>query len=40
MQELFSKLGLEAQAKRAGEANNETKFILEKFQKELILSED
>ncbi|KKR20333.1 MAG: putative manganese-dependent inorganic pyrophosphatase [Candidatus Moranbacteria bacterium GW2011_GWA2_39_41] len=30
-QELFSKLGLEAQAKRAGEANNETKFILEKL---------
>ncbi|MDO8240646.1 MAG: manganese-dependent inorganic pyrophosphatase [Candidatus Moranbacteria bacterium] len=30
-QELFSKLGFEAQARRAGEANNETKFILEKL---------
>jgi manganese-dependent inorganic pyrophosphatase len=30
-QELFSKLGFEAQARRAGEANNETKFILKKL---------
>jgi len=30
-QELFSKLGFETQARRAGEANNETKFILEKL---------
>ncbi len=30
-QELFSKLGFETVAKRAGEANNETKFILKKL---------
>ena len=30
-QELFSKLGLEAKAKRAGELNHETKFVLENF---------
>jgi manganese-dependent inorganic pyrophosphatase len=29
-QELFSSLGFEAQARRSGEANNETKFILKK----------
>lgn len=30
-QELFANFGFEAQARRAGEANNETKFILKKF---------
>jgi manganese-dependent inorganic pyrophosphatase len=30
-QELFSNLGFEAQARRAGEVNNETKFILKKL---------